>query len=270
MQDEALRQLATLVPQLDEDKQELLRLRFAAGLIFQQEVGLSHVEQAGLSQEIDLSQTVDSITLTLERGYADINRIVLGYTIHTADSRRYDPYSMRLSDANGVTLLLTIGMGVSGQSDVMDISLPPGERGYVFSFDATDLQGIPSTLDLHLEVELREFLLLAERERAVAGPFTSDFDLLLSPGYTNEVQQNIEAAGVALELKRIVVTPSKTRVFLCIEAPGDEWKHWAVVAKLSTEGGWLRVHGVQTSRAAALPMVFFLHSTDRRMDHDGH
>jgi hypothetical protein len=230
--------------------------------IFQQEAGLSHVERVGLSQEIDLSQTVDGVTVTLERGYADINRIILGYTIHTADGRRYDPYSMRLSDANGAVLLPTVGMGVTGQSDVTEISLPPGEGGFVFSFDATDLQGIPSTLDLHLEMELREFVLppnrpalpsaqeklpalpaltVAEatpvREGALVGPFTFDFGLPLSPGHTVEVQQTVEAAGVALELKRVVVTPSETRALLCIESPGHEWEHWAVVATLSTEVG---------------------------------
>ena len=38
--------------------------------LFQQEVGLRDVEQAGLSQTIDRSQTIDGITVTLEQGYA--------------------------------------------------------------------------------------------------------------------------------------------------------------------------------------------------------
>lgn len=230
--------------------------------IFQQEAGLNHVERAGLSQEIDLSQTIDGITVTLERGYADINRIVLGYTIHAADDRRYDPYSMRLSAANGVVLSPMVGMGVTGQSDVMEISLPPGEGGFVFSFDATDLQSVPSILDLHLEIELEEFVLPANepalppaqenlpappsvivagatamREGALVGPFTFDFGLPLSPGHTIEAQQTVEVAGVALELKRVVVTPSETRALLCIESPGHEWEDWAVVATLGTEAG---------------------------------
>jgi hypothetical protein len=230
--------------------------------IFQQEVGLSHVERAGLSQEIVLSQTIDGVTVTLERGYADVNRIVLGYTIHSADGRRYDAYSMRLSDANGAVFLPTVGMGVTGQSDVMETSLPPGEGDFVFSFDTTDLQGMPSTLDLHLEIELKEPVLppnepalpstqekppalpaltmaeaTAVREGALVGPFTFDFGLPLSPGHTVEVQQTVEAAGIALELKRVVVTPSETRALLCIESPGHEWEHWAIVATLGTKAG---------------------------------
>lgn len=230
--------------------------------LFQQEAGLSHIERVGLSQEIDLSLTIDGITVTLERGYADINRIVLGYTIHAADGRRYDPYSIRLSDANGAVLLPMIGMGVTGQSDVMEISLPPGEGGFVLSFDAADLQSMPSILDLHLEIELKEFVLplnepdlppaqenlsappvvtvagtTAMHEGALVGPFTFDFGLPLSSGHTIEVQQTVEAAGVALELKRVVVTPSETRALLCIESPGHEWEDWAVVATLGTEAG---------------------------------
>jgi hypothetical protein len=230
--------------------------------IFQQEVGLRHVERAGLSQEIDLSQTIDGVTVTLERGYADINRIVLGYTIHAVDGRRYAAYSMRLSDANGALLLPTVGMGVTGQSDVMEISLPPEEGGFVFSFDAADLQGVPSTLDLHLEIALKKLVLppnelalpsaqenlpalpaltVAEAtpvsEGTLVGPFTFDFGLPLSPGHTVEVQQTVEAAGVALELKRVVVTSSETRALLCIESPGHEWEHWAVVATFATKAG---------------------------------
>jgi hypothetical protein len=169
---------------------------------------------------------------------------------------------MRLSDANGALLLPTVGMGVTGQSDVMEISLPPGEGGFVFSFDATDLQGVPSILDLHFEIELREFVLPPNepalpsaqeklpalpamtvpeatpvREGTSVGPFTFDFGLPLSPGHMIEVQQTVEAAGVALELKRVVVTPSETRALLCIESPGHEWEHWAVVATFVTRAG---------------------------------
>jgi hypothetical protein len=226
--------------------------------LFKQEVGLSYVEQAGLSQEIDLGQMVDGVTVTLERGYADVNRIVLGYTIHSADGRRYIPSSMRLSDAHGDGFLPTVGMGAIGQSDIMEVSLPLGEGGFVFSFDATDLQGAPLTLNLHLEVELMEFTspvgeppspsvqdsapdqpesAVVTYEGTLVGPFTFDFDLPLNPGYTSEAQQTVETAGVALELKRVVVTPSETRAFLCIETPDDDWDHWAVVATLSTEAG---------------------------------
>lgn len=231
--------------------------------LFQLETGLSHVEQAGLSQEIDLSQTIGSITVTLERGYADVNRIVLGYTIHAADSRRYDFYSIRLSDSNGAIFLPTVGMGVTGQSDFMEISLPPGEGGFVFSFDVTDLQGVPSTLDLHLEIEVKEFVLppnepalpsgqdsasdqpgntvvtepVKVSRGALVGPFTFDFDLPLNPGHTIDVQQKAEAAGIAVELKWVVVTPSETQALLCIGLPGDEWEHWAAVGTLGTEKG---------------------------------
>ena len=233
------------------------------GRLFEQETGLSRVQQAGLSQEIDLRQTVDGVTVILERGYADANRIVLGYTIQSSDGRRYDPASMVLSGSSGTVFTPTVGMGAIGQDDVLEISLPPGEGGYIFSFDATGLPEAPSTLDLNLEVELREFIVPANtpgqpvaqdkaaaqpagaavaeagpaRSGAVVGPFVFDFRLPFLPGYTVDVGQTATAAGVTLELKRVVVTPSETRALLCIEAPGDGWESWAVVATLGTEEG---------------------------------
>ena len=72
----------------------------------------------------------------------------------------------------------------------------------------------------------------SERNGVLVGPFTFDFDLPLSPGHTVEVQQIAETAGVALELKRVLVTPSETRALLCIEAPGDEWEHSCTMTPL--------------------------------------
>jgi len=231
--------------------------------LFQQEVGLRDVEQAGLSQTIDRSQTIDGITVTLEQGYADANRIVVGYTISSSDGQRYDPH-VALSDVNGVEFPPTTGMGLTGYSDVMGISLPPGEGSYVFSFDAAGLRGTPPTLDLHLEVTLREFVLAATDttlaptldklpaettdptvveltplrvEGELVGPFIFDFDLALNPGHVIEVGRVVEAAGIPLEVRQVVVTPSESRALLCIEPPDGAWERWAAMATLSTAEG---------------------------------
>ena len=69
----------------------------AVDRLFQVAPGLNHVGQAGLSQELDLSQTLDGVTVTLERAYADANRVVVGYTVSSADGQRYDPRSVTLT-----------------------------------------------------------------------------------------------------------------------------------------------------------------------------
>ena len=219
--------------------------------LFQQEAGLRHVEQANLVQELNLSQTVDGVTVTLQRAYADANRVVVGFTVIGPDGQRYDPHRVILTDANGTVFPPTIGMGVTGQSDILEVELPPGQGGYVFSFDAAAIQGTPPALYLRLMMELEEFVLptdafelppipdsppaeppdsmvvevLPAPEGAIVGPFTFDFSVPFIPGCTVEAQQTVEAAGIAVRLERVVVTPSETRAILCFDPPdGDsEW-----------------------------------------------
>jgi hypothetical protein len=231
--------------------------------LFRQDVGLSHVEQAGLSQEIDRSQTIDGVTVTLEQGYADANRIVVGFTLGSSDGQRYEPHAT-LSDGQGTVFPQTTGLGLTGQSDVVGISLPPGEGSYVLSFDASGLRDTPATVDLHLEVMLREFVVPAAEptlslaqdelpeapvdsmvvevsplpmEGKLVGPFAFDFDLPFNPGHVIMMEQIVEAAGVPLEVRHVVVTPSESRALLCIEPPDGEWEQWAAVATLSTGAG---------------------------------
>jgi hypothetical protein len=235
--------------------------------LFQQEAGLRHVEQAGLVQELNLSQTVDGITVTLERAYADANRIVIGFTISGPASQRYDSRQVMLTDAAGTIFPEgPLMYGVTGKSDILEVELPPGEGGYVISFDAAAIQGTPSVLHLRLVMDVEEFVLppnapelsptpdspLAEppdvmvvvleplptpAPEAIVGPFTFDFSVPFIPGHTVEVQQTVEAVGVAVRLERVVVTPSETRVILCFKPPDGVSKDWVPIITLDTGNG---------------------------------
>jgi hypothetical protein len=234
--------------------------------LFQQEAGLRHVEQTGLVQELNLSQTVDGITVTLERAYADANRIVVGSSIKGPNGQRYDAHHLTLTDAAGTVFSGTLGYGVTGQSDILKVSLPPGEGAYVLAFDAAPVEGVPTELDLRLEMEVEELVLPpsapelspipdsppaeppdsmvvvleplpAPAPEAIVGPFTFDFSVPFIPGQTVEVQQTVEAAGVAVRLERVVVTPSETRVILCFEPPDGDSKDWVPITTLDTGNG---------------------------------
>jgi len=229
------------------------------------EPGLRHIEQANLVQELNLSQTMDDVTVTLERAYADANRVVVGFTVIGPDGQRYDPGRMTLTDAKGIVFPPTIGIGVTGQSDMLEVELPSGEGSYVFSFDAAAIQGAPPALHLRLMIELEEFVLppsapelsptpdsppaeppdsmvmvlepLPAFGGTIVGPFTFDFSVPFIPGRTVEVQQTVEAAGVAVRLERVVVAPSETRVILCFEPPDGDSKDWVPIITLDTGNG---------------------------------
>jgi len=242
--------------------------------LFRQEAGLRHIEQADLVQELNLSQTVAGVTVTLERAYADVNRVVIGFTVSGPEGQRYDPHRVTLTDANGIVFPLETGMGVTGRSDIFESDLPPGEGAYVLGFDTTAVEGVPAELELRLVVEVEKvtpppdaaspFLTSARPpaeppasavvvelqplptpdEGAIVGPFTFDFSVPFNPGHTVEVQQAAEAAGVTVRLDRVVVTPSETKVFLCFEPPDGEDTVWTLIAALDVGDGQRLFGGV--------------------------
>jgi hypothetical protein len=211
--------------------------------LFRVDPGLDHVGQAGLGQDLALSQTVDGVTVTLERGYADANRIAIGLTVRGSYVLGYDLAHATLSDTPDRTFPPNMGMGVKGQSDVLELELPSGAGAHVLSFDASTVRDAPSTLDLHLVVEVaRSPMPLSQH---VIGPFVFDFSLPLNPGQVVDVQQRVTAASVDIELRQVVVTPSETQVLLCLGAPGDLGTSWSAVSTLRTETGqadgvWVR------------------------------
>ena len=228
------------------------------GRLFQVDVAMDHVEQAGLVQELNLSQTVDGVTVTLEQGYADANRVVVGLTVTGPASQRYSPLRVELIDSAGVVFPRVMGMGLSSKSELLQVELPPGTSYHVYSFDASAGEGDPAELDLRLAIEVEEFepaptpdnppaeppdskvvtvLLEPLPAPTIVGLFTFDFGLPFIPGRTVEVQQTVEAAGVAVRLERVVVTPSETQAILCVELPDGGSKEWIPIATLDVGDG---------------------------------
>ncbi|MBC7251670.1 MAG: DUF4179 domain-containing protein [Anaerolineae bacterium] len=221
--------------------------------------GWQHIEESRLAQELNLSQTQDGVTVTLERAYADANEIIIGYTVKGLADQRMHVSQARLSDKQGTVFPELAGAGVIGDSDLLGVQLPPGEGAYVTAFDASAVKGTPASLQLHLTMQLARLVpvdqalthtppvpqssdsaamvepVMTMREEIVGGPFTFDFSVPFIPGQTVEVQQEVEAAGVIMKLERVVVTPSETRAILCFEPPDDI--EWTLLADLDTGAG---------------------------------
>jgi Domain of unknown function (DUF4179) len=52
--------------------------------VIQSDPGVASVYQQNLGETVNLSQTRDGVTLTLERAYADVNRVLITYDVSTA------------------------------------------------------------------------------------------------------------------------------------------------------------------------------------------
>lgn len=158
---------------------------------------LKTIDLARFSQPLDLSQTIENVTVTVQWAYADADWVLIGYAIHSSDGRRFDPYGETLTDATGIPFQWQGGYGFTGHSDVLQATLPPGEGTFVGIFDnISGLSIMPRTLDLHFTVYAQELVLPATQDipstteaevaqvqlepisgGTIVGPFTFDFNI---------------------------------------------------------------------------------------------
>jgi hypothetical protein len=151
-----------------------------------------------LGRSLDLSQTLGDVSVTVQWAYADGQRVLVAYSIQSADGRRFDPGSATLTDSAGATLHSTGGYGVTGHSDILGVSLPPGQSTHIATFDspAGVLTDKTASLKLHLSLSTAEYAppssatpvvvvngndTTAQGQAAVllatAGPFEFDFEV---------------------------------------------------------------------------------------------
>ncbi len=220
--------------------------------------GWQYVEESHLTREIGLSQTIDGVTVTLERAYADANEIIIGYTVTGASEAAHASH-ISLTDEQGRVFPEIAGAGVSGASDLLGVQLRPGEGAYVSAFDASLVEGTPLALSLRLTMHLVRLVpaeqpapattlpeptgstvtiapALTMQEEIVGGPFVFDFNVPFTPGQSIAAHQTAEASGVTMRLEKVTIAPSETRAILCF-APPDGADHWTLLATLSTGDG---------------------------------
>ncbi len=215
----------------------------------------SYVAEHALGQELHRSQTIDGITVTLERVYADSNRIIIFYGIEVRDMRGSDGNwgtgEIQLTDSTGRNYQLLY------QQEQFDPKTMMGISAGVISFD-------PGTLPVDAgDVTFRMIVpgVGAFRDTAtpfsngqaipedqiihVAGPWIFEFTAPLIPGRTAEGNQTVTANGIAVQLDRVVITPTAARVYFRFPADGDPPAPAAgAVMRLTTLGwssdwGWL-------------------------------
>lgn len=165
-------------------------------------------------QVLDVTHTIGGTTLTVQRAYADANRIIIGYTTTKQPGSSDNPAShdeFVLMTQDGTVLP---SRGGAGYRD-------PGQaEASVISYDAASITGNLREVRLRLEVRAPE-----------VATWSFDFSLPFHPGRVAVPRQSVTANGGTATLERVVVTPSETRVYL--RGVGDY-----PIAKLSV-GGWL-------------------------------
>ena len=176
--------------------------------LFQKYTGT--IGKNGLSQEMDLSQTINGVTVRLERAYADNNVALLGYTV--SGPIDYFAGLDTLTTADGQILLDEGAMGfVPGSTEVFDNWAPAEHLAVVGTFDTSSLTGVSAELNLNLTVPVRDWT-NPGINATVVGVFTFNFSVPVHPGIAVDVNQTAAAKGFSFNLRDVEISHYQTKV----------------------------------------------------------
>jgi hypothetical protein len=165
------------------------------------------IEQTGLVQDMDMSQTITGVTVRLERAYADSNVVLIGYSAGLTDNLNI-PAIATLTTADGQVL-----DGMMGVGELHTAGLGIFNSASCFSFDASKITGSPSELSLTLKIDYARFQAdnSDEINHKPIGPFIFNFHLPFHAGKIIDINRTIESAGVPVTLEKVVISPYETR-----------------------------------------------------------
>jgi hypothetical protein len=187
-----------------------------------------------LGTDVNIPQTVCGYTITIRRLYADLNRVVIGYTFTGQSDRQYSGglYGPpTLAEAHGSVMREMTGAGdaISGgvgnnvdefdDSAVATTTAPLALRMTIPTlhlYTATPLTDPKPCEHLGARTFDPVHTSLQSYPLTVKGPFTFDFAVPVTTSVrTAEINQKlISSHGTSVTLERVVVTPSEARVYL--------------------------------------------------------
>src|SRR2546423_3113561 len=198
--------------------------------LWSEDRGLQHVTQAGLARDLDLRQTIAGVTVHVQKGYADANRVAIGYTVELPPTTAGDDgpqfSSAILTDEDGRTYP-SLGFSTTGDS-------PLGAEVQTFQpFGVTAGRDIAFTLTIPEVVRAPKgggFV------RTFRGPWVFNFTLPMAAARVVERTLTFTRPGVELTLTRIVVAPSATRFEYRVHLEGFTDRDGASLMMLSGSG----------------------------------
>jgi hypothetical protein len=194
--------------------------------------GLSGADEAGLFTELNLTDEVDGIAVTLIDAYADSQRIALTLEIEGADlEKAYPVLQLRTSDDK----FFSGSSGGIDRSGTTLTSMHTFSSQVLYQDDNGELQvqndylkGIGGEIDLILSVDLQDMDSIPSQPPPVGvvvdAPFEFEFTIPVSEETVMDVEMTEEANDVSITLKSINLAPSQTQALLCVELhDGRDW-----------------------------------------------
>ena len=204
-----------------------------------------------LSHEINLSETIEEITVTVDRAHFDSNRIGIEYTV-TGLPRSRSPSEFELQaelmDAGNPSVRFrgAGGSGVRWDSQIRGMEVPADTVKEVAGFDVTGARTDSSGMQLLFVVSVDEYewdgsLWLRDR---MIGPFKFNFAVPFVPSTDKRVVRVgsiVEASGVPVRLEEVTITPAEMTALIRVDRTAEQ--RWAGVhpghVTLSVPGEWV-------------------------------
>lgn len=206
-------------------------------VFFENMLGMSDVVAGGLIHEVNQSQTIDGVTVTVHSAYADARRLVLGISVR--GDMGYDYFIGGVEPrVNGVELRGVRSNRRAGS--VWEIAGNDSDAepvpGFIYEVDLvedvlpamaelskTRPVGNPAMVNVQLKLMVPDSY---DNERfEPIGPFHFSFDLPVQPAHRLKLHQTSRDAGVAATLEDVLITPSLMQTQICFD-PDDSANRW--------------------------------------------
>ena len=252
----------------------------AAVTLLQQAVNLdprwrTAVERA---ERLNLRQTIGDYTVTLERGYADPNELVLVVDVQGPGNSFVALSQADVVDAQGRHYLEITAAGASesasGQgADVHAYQVPPGVSGPLEltvtvsplnSEPISDLSSPPTWFSLPPDRWPAE-------EPGLVGPWVFHIVLPLHDGVRLAQDATVQAAGVSMTLRDVTVTQTAIRVVLDTDLSAhrsDEFPRWSVEGSIRHDGDaalpldWIPISPAWSGQPIGLEVLSMLQAAE--------
>jgi len=216
--------------------------------------------KAELTHEINVSQTIEGITVTVERAYFDDNRIGIEYAVSglpasaSEGPRRFEPRAALMDGRNPPPTLdaphlgfpMAGGTGVRADSQIQGMEVSPDTVKEVVGFDVTEAQADASEMQLLFVVSVAESVRDGNvlRHERMIGPFVFNFAVPFVPRKdirVIEVGSTVEVAGVPVRLEKVTITPAEVQALLWVDRSPEQARMGVgpAMVMLTPPGGWM-------------------------------
>ena len=184
--------------------------------------------------EINMTETIEGITVTVDRAYFESNRIGIEYTVTglpqstSEGSHEFQPQAT-LRDAKdpNVRFRSAGGSGVRTDSQIKGMEVSSDTVKEVVGFDVTeaetDASGMRLLFAVSIDESVRENNVL--RQERMIGPFEFDFEVPFVPSKDTRVIQvgtTVEVSGVPVRLEEVTITPAELTALIRVERSPEQ------------------------------------------------